>query len=217
MATEKPPQRPGARRPRAASLATRRRIPLPSLPAFDGSPAKPAEREGAGDHPIPDPVSRSAETREERNAPVAGGPRPRGDAPPSPGVSHEEADLLIEGAVDDDLAALIEDGTLGQPEPRRRAGAADSGPGARTARSGPAAPARKHPDDGDPERPGSPGAEVLNELVEEIERDLEEEVSRLTLQTHKALPNYRRTLPCSYVPAARRGAARDEGARGDDS
>jgi hypothetical protein len=42
---------------------------------------------------------------------------------------------------------------------------------------------------------------VISDLVEEIERDLEEEVSRLSLQSHNALPAYRRTLSCSYVPA----------------
>jgi hypothetical protein len=51
-----------------------------------------------------------------------------------------------------------------------------------------------------PKRTGASGAAVMNDLVDEIERDLEREIARL--QPDAALPTYRRALGCSLAPGA---------------
>ncbi len=49
-----------------------------------------------------------------------------------------------------------------------------------------------------PPRTGASGATVMNDLVDEIERDLEREIARL--QPDVALPTYRRAVGCSLAP-----------------
>lgn len=186
MGAEERPDRPAGTRSRSAPSPARRRIPLPSLPALrrvtgkgsaeEGTP--PSERAKAETPPVDRPAAR----------------------PTASGVSHEETDLLLDGTLDDefesliggeaDVADLLQAPTGGEPPERE---SSDRPPAAQAAEPVMA---------DSPERPGAPGADVLNELVEEIEKDLEEEVNRLTLQTQRTLPTYRKTIPCSFVPAA---------------
>jgi hypothetical protein len=91
----------------------------------------------------------------------------------SGGVTGEEADLLSDSRLD-------------------RAGyALPSGPG----HEGHPLPLQDRAD-----RTGALGATILNDLVDEIEKDLEAEIERHA--DAWALPPYRRVVGCSYSPAA---------------
>jgi len=230
MGTEDRPDRPVGTRARSAPSSARRRIPLPPLP---GIPL-PAFRKAVGQDPVEGGVPSPAAVNEE-NAPATAHAKP--EIPPvdrpveqpatagvsTSGVSDEETDLLLGGglldeSLDDEFESLI----AGEAEVTNLPTASPAGmrPGgqrpereasgrpadAEAAESGVAPP---------PERPGAPGAEVLNDLVEEIERDLEEEVNRLTLQSQKTLPTYRKTIPCSFVPVARPDAPKKRAPRAD--
>ncbi len=54
-------------------------------------------------------------------------------------------------------------------------------------------------------RPGLPGAEVLNELVEEIEKDLDVEAHRHVSAVASSLPEYGRSMACSFAPDEQEG------------
>jgi hypothetical protein len=120
----------------------------------------------------------------------------------------EESDELIEALLGPDEAGSAESparsrsSSGGAVTARQQSASKDAG--APRPRGSPA-------DDPEPERTGAPGADVINDLVEEIERDLEDEVTRLSLQTHNSLPAYRRTLPCSYVPVPLPATNREAG------
>ena len=122
--------------------------------------------------------------------PVPAGRRNRGqerELSPSTELSREEADLLIGDVppAGDPLAV----------EETHR-------------------PGRDHVPSQDREaRTGAPGAAVLNDLVEEIERDLERELARYAQVG--ALPAYRRTTCCSLPADSGRRVA--EQTRPDDS
>jgi hypothetical protein len=51
-----------------------------------------------------------------------------------------------------------------------------------------------------PQRTGSTGATILNNLVDEIEKDLERDLARIPLEI--AQQHYRRVVPCSFGPGA---------------
>ncbi len=91
----------------------------------------------------------------------------------SRGLSLEEADLLAGGLADPRGSGRL------------------PGPG----HEGRHAPLPESPDAG---RAGVLGATVLNDLVDEIEKDLEIEVERHAPAI--ALPPYRRAVGCSFVP-----------------
>jgi hypothetical protein len=56
-----------------------------------------------------------------------------------------------------------------------------------------------------PPRSGDIGAAVLNDLVDQIERDIEKDLGRLVPET--TLPPYRGAVPCTFDPAvSARGA-----------
>ena len=177
MTTDRRPRAAPSRPKTAATPAAKRKIPLPPLPEFRmaGTKAKAIPEE-----PVPAP------------------PRSAAAPPATSGVSAEESDQLLEALFGPDEASPAESPTRSRPSSRGagtvRQESASKGAGAPRPWGSPA-------DDAEPERTGAPGADVINDLVEEIERDLENEVTRLSLQTHNSLPAYRRTLPCSYVPA----------------
>lgn len=187
MNTEERPGRPAGTRSRSAPPHARRRIPLPSLPTFRKVTGKGSAEEDTA------PGERAKPETPPANRPAV--------KPTASGVSQEETDLLLGGTLDDDFESLIgsEEDVAEIPqapregEPPERE-SSDRPPVAQAAESAMAEP---------PERSGAPGADILNDLVEEIEKDLEEEVNRLTLQTQRTLPAYRKTIPCSFVPAAR--------------
>lgn len=196
MSTEERTDRPVASKSRGASTSARRRIPLPPLPAFRKESGRQAAADAA--QPAAPAGAKSARTVA-RNKPEEP-PTPRTQAQrPAAGVSHEESDLLLGGALDDEFESLL----------REDDGAPDPPPATPDRKSSKSASPEHDPvreaaaEEKEEERAGAPGADVLNDLVEEIERDLEEEVSRLTRQTQRALPAYRKTIPCSFVPAAK--------------
>ena len=51
-----------------------------------------------------------------------------------------------------------------------------------------------------PQRTGSTGATILNNLVDEIEKGLERDLARIPLEI--AQQHYRRVVPCSFGPGA---------------
>ncbi len=111
-----------------------------------------------------------------RREPQGGPEAPAADR--GPGVSSAESDLL-QGE-----ERLISDSLL-PPGPRHEGS------------SNPAL-------DGPPEeRCGAIGASVMNDLVDEIERDIERDLSRS--HPEGSLPAYRRTLSCSFRTADQSG------------
>ena len=91
---------------------------------------------------------------------------------PSGGVTGEEADLLSDaGLVRAGYALPPGPGHEGQPLPLRDGG----------------------------DRTGVLGATILNDLVDEIEKDLEAEIERHS--DAWTLPAYRRVVGCSFSPA----------------
>lgn len=131
----------------AVPAGERQRIPLPPLPA----------------------LRRGTRAGDEEAAPTLAAPKS-----PPPGLSREEADLLIGEAPDPrDSGRVPGPGHEGRPIP-----AADVPVGGRT---------------------GALGATILNDLVDQIEKDLEIEVERHAPAA--GLPAYRRALACSFVPA----------------
>jgi len=86
------------------------------------------------------------------------------------GVSREEADLLVgDERIEASSGLPPGPGHEGRPEPLQEAAGG---------------------------RPGVPGVKLLNDLVDEIERDLEIELGRAVAPP--ALPAYRRTVSCSF-------------------
>ncbi len=244
MGTEERPDRPAGARARSSPSSARRRIPLPPLPdtprpAFrkeagqapveGGVPSAVAANEQstpatAQAKPETPPVDRHAE-RPATSGVSTSGVSTSGVS--TSGVSDEETDLLLgggplDGALEDEFESLIGGEAQDTDLPTASAAttpatvptagerpeweASDRSPDAQATESGVAPP---------PERPGAPGSEVLNDLVEEIEKDLEEEVIRLTLQSQKMLPTYRKTIPCSFVPVARPDAQKKRLPRAD--
>jgi hypothetical protein len=54
--------------------------------------------------------------------------------------------------------------------------------------------------EGGPQRSGDIGAAVLNDLVDQIERDIEKDLGRAAPEA--LLPPYRGAVPCTFDPAA---------------
>ncbi len=149
-------------------------------PAGSKEPAPPPRQR----IPLPPlPAFRGAPTSQRPAAPGAPvGPARSAVAPPaggpavgSRGVGADEAEMLAGASVVDGRGGLPPGpGHEGRPSPLQEV----SGSG----------------------RSGVLGATILNDLVDEIERDLEIEVSRHGDAI--ALPAYRRTAGCSFTPPA---------------
>ena len=219
MGTEERPDRPTGTRARNVPSSVRRRIPLPPLPGT----SLPQVRKVAGQTPVEREAPFAAAAHAKPESPATERPAERPAIPEigksginTSGISDEESDLLLDGSLldgglkDDEFESLIGGDEDAADLPGASAATdlpADSAAGASSEGEAPGhPPAEQAAESGvtsPPERPGAPGAEVLNDLVEEIEKDLEEEVNRLTLQTQKTLPTYRKTIPCSFVPVAR--------------
>ena len=124
--------------------------------------------------PLPPlPAFRGAPASQRPSAPVA--PPARGPAVGSRGVGADEAEMLAGASVVDGRGGLPPGpGHEGRPSPLQEV--AGSG------------------------RSGVLGSTILNDLVDEIERDLVIEVSRHGDAI--ALPAYRRTAGCSFAPPA---------------
>jgi len=111
---------------------------------------------------------------------------PERDRPGAGGIGPEEADLLLAGSA----SSLVSPGAPGpghEGRPNPTLDAAGLG------------------------RSGESGATVLNDLVDEIERDLEKELLRHA--PDPSLPPYRRTLGCSLSPAGEPGASAPAGSQ----
>jgi hypothetical protein len=171
MGTDRTPRR-GPAGSKEPAPPPRQRIPLPPLPAFRGAPAtqRPAAP-GAPPEPARSAVASARTGMASPRSAVA--PPARGPAVGSRGVGTDEAEMLAGPSVVDGRGGLPPGpGHEGRPSPLQDV----SGSG----------------------RSGVLGATILNDLVDEIERDLEFEVSRHGDAI--ALPAYRRTAGCSFTP-----------------
>ncbi len=165
--------RAGQNRPiRSIARSRLEKIPIPPVPAFLQSTTRAiAKKEGSGH-----------------------------DAPPAPGrpgaISDEEADLLlgVTSSAEGDLSALPES-ALTEDEADELLGLAPGPaiipPDCSPEPTRPVAPA-------EPARSGASGAAVLNELVDEIEKDLERDLDRHppSLQARR----YGHTVGCWVSP-----------------
>lgn len=185
--------KPGRTRPGGRISRSRlEKIPIPPVPAFLRSATRaPEKKQDPGNDPLRDAISSIAISDEEADlllgvtSPVESDlSHPAQEESPIPATPGSGASDLPEGALTEDEA----DELLGLVS-----GPAVVSPDSSPQPSRPVAPVA-------PERSGASGAAVLNELVDEIEKDLERDLDRhaLTVQPRR----YGRTIGCWVSPLA---------------
>lgn len=168
------------------------KIPIPPVPAFlQSSSRAPEKKHEPGHDRLAEIISRNAISDEEADlllgvSPAAGAGRPW----PAPGQS-------LDSDTGDAPATAPPEGALTEDEADDLLGLAP-GPAVRTPDTSP--PAALHDPSDATARSGASGAAVLNELVDEIEKDLERVLERQAPAARAR--RYGRTIGCWVSPLA---------------